>query len=130
MIANFQRCAVDYSVFIRRCTSGNVVLAIYFDDILLIDSDTTRIMETKDHLRKHFVTKNMGKAKYFLDIKFAYGRDKIVLSQRKYALIFSKKQDSWAANQKILQLIKIQISRIVLLNYFNMLEDIGGSMES
>ena len=34
----------------------------------------------------HFVTKDVGKPKYFLDIEFAYTKDMMALSQRKYVL--------------------------------------------
>ena len=61
-------------------------LAVYVDDILLIGSDTTRIAETKKYLFTYFVTKDMGKFKYFLGIEFAYNKDKIALSHRKYVL--------------------------------------------
>ena len=58
------------------------------DDILLTDSDIPGIQKTKDYLHTHFVMKDIGKPKYFLGIEFAYIRDRIVLSQRKYALDF------------------------------------------
>ena len=35
---------------------------------------------------RHFVIKDMGRLKYFLEIEFAYTRDRMALSQRKYAL--------------------------------------------
>ena len=34
----------------------------------------------------HFVTKDIGKSKYFLGIEFAYTRGRMALPQRKYAL--------------------------------------------
>ena len=80
MKLGFKRCAVDHSVFIRTCASGSVILAVYVDDILLTRSDTTGIIETKEHLRKHIVTKDMRRLRYFLGIEFAYGHDKMVLS--------------------------------------------------
>ena len=81
-----QRCAVDHSVFYRQTDSGCVILAVYVDDILVTGSDLTGIQRTKDHLQKHFVTKDMDKLKYFLNIELAYTRDRIALSQRKYVL--------------------------------------------
>ena len=59
---------------------------MYVDDILLIESDITRINEIKEYLKRHFVTKDMGKSRYFLGIEFAYANDKMTLSLRKYAL--------------------------------------------
>ena len=82
MTVGFQICAVDHSVFIKRHTHNgdSVVLAVYVDYILLTDNDTTRIMGTKEYLRKHFVTNDMGRPRYFLGIEFPYGRDKMVLT--------------------------------------------------
>ena len=82
----FRQCAVDHSVFIKSSTAGYIFLAVYVDDILLTGSDTSGIVETKEYLLKHFITKNIGKPRYFLGIEFAYGKDRIVLTQRKYAL--------------------------------------------
>ena len=86
MATSFQICAVDHSVFIRRRTTSSVVLAVYVDDVLLTISDTARILETKEYLRKHFVIKDMGKPRYLLGIEFTYGKYKMALSQRKYVL--------------------------------------------
>ena len=83
MDSGFQRCVVDHSVFYRRIDSGCVILAIYVDDILLTGSNSTAIVETKKYLRTHFVTKDMDKPKYGLDIEFAYSRNRMALSQRK-----------------------------------------------
>ena len=44
------------------------------------------IAETKEYLSTYFVTKDIGKFKYFLRIEFTYSKDKVTLSQRKYAL--------------------------------------------
>ena len=59
---------------------------VYIDDILVTDSDTVDIKQIKEHLRIHFVIKNMGKPRYFLGIEFAYGKQKMTLSHRKYVL--------------------------------------------
>ena len=73
------RCVVDHSIFIRTSSSGYVFLVVYVDDILVTGSDTTGISETKQYQSQHFVTKDIGIPKYFLDIKFAYAKDKMVL---------------------------------------------------
>jgi len=82
----FRRCHSDHSVFIRRIRSGIVVLAIYVDDILLTGSVSAGIVETKMYLTRHFVTKDMGRPKYFLGIEVAYQKHSVLLFQRKYAL--------------------------------------------
>ena len=61
-----------------------MLLVVYVDDILLIDSDAAGIKETKEYLRTHFVTNDVRKPQYFLDIKFTYTKEKMALSQKKY----------------------------------------------
>jgi len=82
----FHRCHSDHSVFVRRTKSGLVILAMYVDDILLTVSNSAGLMETKEYLGRHFVTKNMGKPKYLLGIEIAHQKHGILLSQKKYAL--------------------------------------------
>ena len=85
-VIEFHQCHSDHSVFIRRTKSGIVFLAVYVDDILLIDSDSVEILETKQYLKCHFVTKDMGRPKYFLRIEVAHQKHNILIFQRKYAL--------------------------------------------
>ena len=42
---------------------------MYVDDILLTESDSVGLLETKEYLRRHFVIKGMSKPKYFLGLK-------------------------------------------------------------
>ena len=92
-----------------------MILAVYVDNILATDSDLTGIPRTKDQLQKHFVTKDMGRPKYFLDIEFAYTRDRMALSQRKYILetgllgckpestLFDQSLDFWDSSLPLLE---------------------------
>ncbi|KAK4410342.1 Retrovirus-related Pol polyprotein from transposon RE1 [Sesamum angolense] len=81
----FSRCQADHSVFVQTTTSGMVVLAVYVDDILITGSDLVGIEEAKTYLQKHFVTKDLGRPRYFLEIEIAHSKHGISLSQRKYA---------------------------------------------
>ena len=49
-------------------------------------SNVKGIADIKQHLHTHFVTKDMGKPRYFLGIEFAYANGRMALSQRKYLL--------------------------------------------
>ncbi|KAL0392835.1 UNVERIFIED_CONTAM: Retrovirus-related Pol polyprotein from transposon RE2 [Sesamum radiatum] len=62
-----------------------VVLAVYVDDILITGSDIDRIEEAKTYLQKHFVTKDLGRPRYFLGIEITHSKHGVALSQRKYA---------------------------------------------
>ena len=76
----------DHSVFIRRTKSGLAILAVFVYDILLTGSDSVPLAETKEYLKCHFVTKDIGKSKYFLGIEVTYHKHELLRSQRKYAL--------------------------------------------
>ncbi|KAL0444011.1 UNVERIFIED_CONTAM: Retrovirus-related Pol polyprotein from transposon TNT 1-94 [Sesamum latifolium] len=68
--------------------SGMVILAVYVDDILITGSDAVGIEDVKTYLRKHFVTKDLGRPRYFLRIEIAHSKHGVSLSQRKYACDF------------------------------------------
>ncbi|KAL0368234.1 UNVERIFIED_CONTAM: Retrovirus-related Pol polyprotein from transposon RE2 [Sesamum calycinum] len=61
------------------------ILAVYVDDILITGSDIDGIEEAKTYLQKHFVTKDLGRPRYFLGIEIAHSKHGVSLSQRKYA---------------------------------------------
>jgi len=84
-VIGFHRCHSDHSVFVRRTKYDIVVLVVYVD-ILLTSSDSVGLLETKQYLKCYFVTKNMGRLKYFLEIKVAHQKHNILFPQRKYAL--------------------------------------------
>jgi len=89
----FAHCHSDHSVFVRRTKYGSLILAAYVDDILLIGSDSVALAETKKYLKRYFVTKDMGKPRYFLGIEVAYQKHGLLLSQRKYTLDLFEKTD-------------------------------------
>jgi len=78
----FARCHSDHSMFVRRIKYGSVILAVYVDDILLTGSDFVALTEIKEYLKSHFVTKDMGKPRYFLGIGVAYQKHGLLLSRR------------------------------------------------
>ena len=73
-------------MFVRRTKSGSVILAVYVDDILLTGSDSVALVETKKYLKRHFVMKDIGRTRYFLEIEVTYQKHGLLLSQRKYTL--------------------------------------------
>ncbi|KAK4407439.1 Retrovirus-related Pol polyprotein from transposon RE1 [Sesamum angolense] len=81
----FSRCQADHSVFVQTTKTGMVILAVYVDDILITGSDINGIEEAKTYLQKHFVTKDLGRPRYFLGIEIAHSKHGVSLSQRKYA---------------------------------------------
>ena len=64
----------------------NILLLEYVDDIVITGNDTIGISQLKEHLCRHFQTKDLESPKYFLGIEVAQLKDGVVISQRKYAL--------------------------------------------
>lgn len=88
MSYGFHRSHADHSVFVRRRSSGIVVMIVYVYDIILSGNDSTGIEELKQYLKDHFQTKDLGQLRYFLGIELARARRGISLSQRKYVIDF------------------------------------------
>ncbi|KAL0322343.1 UNVERIFIED_CONTAM: Secreted RxLR effector protein [Sesamum calycinum] len=73
-----------HSVFVQTMKLGMVALAVYIDDISITGSDIVGIEEEKTYLQKHFITKDLGRPRYFLGIEIAHSKHGVSLSQRKY----------------------------------------------
>ena len=81
------RSGAYHSVFYRHSAPGRCIyLVVYVDDIVTTDNDQDYITDIKQHLFKHFQTKDLGRLKYFLGIEVAQSRSGIVISKHKYAL--------------------------------------------
>jgi len=63
-----------------------VILIVYVYDNLLIGSNSAALTETKEYIKRHFVTKDIGKPKYFFGIEVEYKKHGSLMSQKKYAL--------------------------------------------
>ena len=74
----FHRCHSDHYVFVRCTKFGIIVLVVYVDDILLNDSNPGGLLETKEYLKRHFVTKDMERPRYFLGIEIAHKKHNIL----------------------------------------------------
>ena len=66
--------------FICILHSRYIYLVVYVDDIVITGNDQDGITNLKQHLFKHFQTKDLGKLKYLLGIEVAQSSLGIVIS--------------------------------------------------
>ena len=81
-----QKSKFDYSVFYINSEAGIILLVVYVDDIVIIESDMSGISSLKSFLHDQFHRKDLGMLKYFLGVEVLRSKHEIFLSQRKYVL--------------------------------------------
>ena len=59
----------DHCIFINRNT--DIIIAIYVDDLLLVESTAESLQDLKDKLTKRFDMIDMGLAEHYLDIEIS-----------------------------------------------------------
>jgi len=65
----FKRSDADHRVFIKIIDGKLFVIAIYVDDFLLFSSNISHIRTVKEDLKRRFEMKDLGKAKWILQMK-------------------------------------------------------------
>jgi hypothetical protein len=81
----FVRCKLDPNVCMLRMTDSLLLLVLYVDDLLIIDSSTLDISKVKRILHYRFLMTDMGLLKFFLGLEISQDASGIKLSQAKYA---------------------------------------------
>jgi len=89
---------IQITQFLFVALSLLVILTVYVDNILLTGSNSTALAEMKEYLKCHFVTKNMGKSKYFLGIEVAHKNMDYFWLKENMHLIYLRKHVFWGAN--------------------------------
>ncbi|XP_068340362.1 uncharacterized mitochondrial protein AtMg00810-like [Pyrus communis] len=76
----------DSSLFVCSSTSGNLMVLIYVDDLIVTGDNMSEISALKQHLNHKFVIKDLNILKYFLGIEMAHSHKGCFLNQRKYVI--------------------------------------------
>eukprot|EP00253_Pinus_taeda_P013141 PITA_13141 len=77
----FSRCHSDNTVYTKKVGKSLIILGLYFDDLILIDSDPNLINHVKSNLKKKFEMTDLGHLHYFLDLQVLQSNEGIFLSQ-------------------------------------------------
>lgn len=71
-------------MFVRRSSSGILVLLLYVDDIILTGSHSPLLDQFISLLSRQFAMKDLGQLHYFLGVQAVRSSDGLYLSQQKY----------------------------------------------
>eukprot|EP00253_Pinus_taeda_P030981 PITA_30981 len=81
----FSRCHSDNTVYTKKVGKSLIILGLYVDDLILIDSDPNLINHVKSSLKNKFEMTDLGHLHYFLGLQVLQSNKGIFLSQSKYA---------------------------------------------
>jgi len=69
--------------FYKKNISGFVIIVVYVDDLNIIET-TKEIKEAREHLKKEFEMKDLGKTRFFLGLQIEYTKNGILVHQSNY----------------------------------------------
>jgi len=84
----FKRSDADHGVFTKIIDGKLFVIAIYVDNFLLFSSNISHIRTVKEDLKRHFEMKDLGEAKWILQMKI----ERIDMNDRMRKLTISQEQ--------------------------------------
>src|ERR1051325_11686699 len=82
----FQKCEMEYGVYVQHSGSNMILVCLYVDDVLLIGSCPKDIIKFKEVLMNEFEMSDLGNMVYFLGMEILYSKEGIILHQLKYEL--------------------------------------------
>ena len=82
----FKQSHFDYSLITKWRSCHIVVVLVYVDDLLVSESSSKLILQTRNDLKLKFKMKDLGQLKFFLGIEFSRSQQDIHMIQKKYAL--------------------------------------------
>ena len=87
----FTRSPYDPDLYVKYCNGDIIIVVLYVDDLIITGSKVSHVYDCKGQLKKVFDVTDLGLLHYFLGIQVWQEKDRILLSQQKYALDVLKK---------------------------------------
>ncbi|KAL3338862.1 hypothetical protein AABB24_027804 [Solanum stoloniferum] len=81
---SFEQSKYDSSLFLRKTSTGCVLLLVYGDDIIITGTDSSLITSLQQQLKDSFHMKDLGTLTYFLDLEVHNVASGVFLNQHKY----------------------------------------------
>nr|GEX12275.1 putative ribonuclease H-like domain-containing protein [Tanacetum cinerariifolium] len=82
----FKQSNSDHTLFLKQKEKLVTCLIIYVDDMIIMGNDEEEMMRLRTNLFKEFEMKDLGRRKYFLEIKVLRSKQGIFICQKKYVL--------------------------------------------
>ena len=93
------RCTSYHFVFYHHSSSEKCIyLIVYVDDIVITDNDQDGIRKHKQHLFRQFQTKDLGKVKYFLGLRYLSLISVWLCLRESMSWIYGRKLVCWTVN--------------------------------
>lgn len=86
LTVGYKQVTSDHSLYITHTCKSLKILAIYVDDVFLVDDDMIEFKVVKKILHKSFGITDKWPLKFFLGLEVAQTKKEIYLNQRKYCL--------------------------------------------
>jgi len=85
----FQKCPSEQTLFIKRSSSGNIlIVSIYVDDLIYTGNDTGMMIKFKNDMMQAFDMTDLEKMRFFLGIEILQKLDGIFISKGNMQMIF------------------------------------------
>ncbi|KAJ9547390.1 hypothetical protein OSB04_019933 [Centaurea solstitialis] len=102
----FRHNGADRCIYSKYTKEYTIVICLYVDDMLIIGTDLSGILETNNYLSSNFKMKDLGEIDTILGIKFRRSESEISLSQSHYIeKILTKFQHLNIDNTKIIHVL-------------------------
>jgi hypothetical protein len=85
LYTRFSRCHFDPNVYTKKVGIHLIILVLYVDDLILTGSDPKILNHVKTSPKKKFEMTDLGFLHYFLGHQILQTKERIFLSQSKYA---------------------------------------------
>jgi hypothetical protein len=70
MSLGFQRRSSEHGVYTRRTHTGQLVLGVYIDDLIITDTSSKAIITFKTKMKNKFQMSDLGLLSYCISIEF------------------------------------------------------------
>eukprot|EP00253_Pinus_taeda_P003125 PITA_03125 len=82
----FKKCDDEPTLYIKESEGNILIVILYIDDLIFIDSDDFLIADFKQVMKSEFEMTDLGLLKYFLGIEAKETKNGIFISQAKYVV--------------------------------------------